>query len=180
MKQVHTTMSTGLKGLDTILNDVLPGDNIVWQVDSIKDYVPFIEPFCTQSNKDNRKLIYFRFADHEPLIPEHIKIDTYELHPEEGFEKFLNVLFAGFPDFNVKVEDLIAEGDKVCVRGEFLGTHTGKYYDPSIDRELDPTGKRIFIPFCIIYRLSNGKAVERGTVENLLDFCKQLDIVEFK
>jgi hypothetical protein len=46
-----------------------------------------------QANKDNRKLVYFRFADHEPLIPEHIKIDTYVLHPEEGFEKFLFEIF---------------------------------------------------------------------------------------
>ena len=105
---------------------------------------------------------------------------TFQIEGPEGFEKFLTVLFAGFPDFNVKVEDMIAEGDKVCVRGKFLGTHTGKYYDPSIDRELDPTGKRIFIPFCISYRLLNGKAIESWTVENLLEFCKQLDIVEFK
>ena len=89
-------------------------------------------------------------------------------------------IFAGFPDFNVKIEEIIAEGDKVCVRGRFLGTHTRKYYDPSIGFELDPTGRKIFIPFCIAYRLLNGKAVESWTVENLLEFCKQLDIIEFK
>ena len=52
---------------------------------------------------------------------------TFQIKGPEGFEKFLTVLFTGFPDFNVKVEDIIAEGDKVCVRGKFLGTHTGKY-----------------------------------------------------
>jgi predicted ester cyclase len=98
----------------------------------------------------------------------------------EGFRKFLTSVFAGFPDFNVRIEDIIAEGDKVCGRGKFLGTHTGKYYDPSIGRELAPTGRKISIPFCITYRLLNGKAVESWTVENLLDFCKQLDIIDFK
>ncbi len=118
MKQVHTTMSTGLKGLDKILNDVLPGDNIVWQVDSIKDYVPFIEPFCLQANKDNRKLIYFRFADHEPLIPEHIKIDTYVLHPEEGFEKFIYEIF-----------DVIEEkGEGACYVFDCLSELTVDWY----------------------------------------------------
>jgi len=118
MKQVHTNMSTGLKGLDKILNDVLPGDNIVWQVDSIKDYVPFIEPFCMQANKDNRKLVYFRFADHEPLIPEHIKIDTYVLHPEEGFEKFLFEIF-----------DVIEEkGEGACYVFDSLSELTADWY----------------------------------------------------
>lgn len=105
---------------------------------------------------------------------------TFQLKGPEGFKKFLTLVFAGFSDFHIEVEDAIAEGDKISVRGKFLGTHTGKYYDASISRELAPTGRKISNPFCIIYRLLDGKAVESWTVENLLDFCKQLDIIEFK
>ena len=105
---------------------------------------------------------------------------TFQIQGPKDFKKFLTVLFTGFPDFYIADEDIIAEGDKVCVRGRFMGTHTGKYYDPSIDRKLNPTGRKISIPFSIIYRIVDGKAVESWTVENLLDFCKQLDIIEFK
>ena len=105
---------------------------------------------------------------------------TLQMKSPEGFEKFLTSLFGGFPDFKAEVEDIIAEGDKVCVRGRFLGTQTGMYYDPSINSELAPTGRKISVPFCITYRLLHGKAIESWTVENLLDFCKQLDLIEFK
>ena len=36
------------------------------------------------------ELIYFRFADHISLIPENIKVKIFKVHPEEGFEPFIN------------------------------------------------------------------------------------------
>ena len=69
MTQVYTLMSTGLSELDKILQGVWPGDNIVWQVDSVKDYIPFVQPFCRDANKQGSKLIYFRFAQHPPAVP---------------------------------------------------------------------------------------------------------------
>ena len=39
-------LSTGLKGFDAVVNGIIAGDNIVWQVDSIDDYVPFVRPYC--------------------------------------------------------------------------------------------------------------------------------------
>ena len=44
MAQVSAQLSTGLPGFDRVLKGLIPGDNIVWQVGSIDDYVPFIEP----------------------------------------------------------------------------------------------------------------------------------------
>ena len=35
-------MSTGLPALDKILHGIRPGDNIVWQVDSIDNYLPLV------------------------------------------------------------------------------------------------------------------------------------------
>ena len=34
---------------------------------------------------------------------------TFQMKGPEGFEKFLTLVFAGFPDFSVKVEDIIAK-----------------------------------------------------------------------
>ena len=42
-------MSTGLPGLDKILFGIRSGDNIVWQVDSIDDYLPFVEPLIANA-----------------------------------------------------------------------------------------------------------------------------------
>ena len=91
--KVHISLSTGLPELDTIINGVLPGDNIVWQVDSIADYLPFVLPFCQRAVADNRELVYFRFADHQALLPSTIKAEIHELHPEAGFEPFISEIF---------------------------------------------------------------------------------------
>jgi pyruvate, water dikinase len=98
MAKVYTTPSSGLPGLDKVLNGIQPGDNIVWQVDSIADYTPFVIPFCNTALRENRKLIYFRFADHPYLLPQEIHADDtnvniVNLHPENGFEIFIDEIF---------------------------------------------------------------------------------------
>ncbi|MBN2427208.1 MAG: PEP/pyruvate-binding domain-containing protein [Deltaproteobacteria bacterium] len=83
-------MSTGIDGLDRVIGRILPGDNIVWQVDSIEDYAPFIPPYAEKAKRAGRPLIYFRFAKHRPLVPEELATEIHELNPEDGFETFLN------------------------------------------------------------------------------------------
>ncbi|HNU36024.1 MAG TPA: hypothetical protein PKJ15_05450, partial [Methanomassiliicoccales archaeon] len=82
--------NTGLPGLDRILERVLLGDNVVLQVDSIDDYVRFVTPFCQEAERQGRPLIYFRFADHRPVVPEDCKAEVYTLEPNEGFENFIS------------------------------------------------------------------------------------------
>jgi pyruvate, water dikinase len=93
--------TTGLSGLDEVLNGVRAGDNIVWQVDSPADYVPFVHPFCRAAVRSNRKLIYFRFAGHEYLIPPDVEAEVYHLKPQEGFEGFLDTIFSVIEKFGV-------------------------------------------------------------------------------
>ncbi len=87
------TFSTGITGLDTILHGILPGDNIVFQIKSIDQFIPFVHAFCKDKNTQNRKLIYFRFANHISLIPKNVKADILEVHPEVGFEHFIDEIF---------------------------------------------------------------------------------------
>ena len=63
-------LTTGLPGLDKVLRGVMPGDNIVWQVDSVCDYLALVSPYTEAAMRENRRLIYFRFASHEQLISE--------------------------------------------------------------------------------------------------------------
>ncbi len=82
-------LTTGLKGLDGVLKTLLPGDNIVWQVDSVAEYEPFVRPCCEAARKSGSRVIYFRFADHPPLLPEDSGAEVVHLAPSEGFEKFI-------------------------------------------------------------------------------------------
>jgi pyruvate, water dikinase len=88
-KYIHS----GISEFDEVLKGIISGDNVVFQVNSIKDYIPFVHPFCHQAIKENRKLIYFRFARHIYLIPEDVNVEVYNLHPEKGFESFISEIF---------------------------------------------------------------------------------------
>ena len=51
-------ISTGIKGLDSVITGLRLGDNVVWQIDDIKDYAYLVKPFVRQALKDNKKVIY--------------------------------------------------------------------------------------------------------------------------
>jgi pyruvate, water dikinase len=61
-------VSTGLAGIDRVLHGIEPGDNIVWEVDTIEEYQELVTPYAAAARAAGRHLIYFRFADHPPLI----------------------------------------------------------------------------------------------------------------
>ncbi|MFA5840050.1 MAG: PEP/pyruvate-binding domain-containing protein [Candidatus Margulisiibacteriota bacterium] len=81
-------VSTGLKGLDAVLQHLRLGDNVVWQVQDIAEYIHFIKPFVCQAKIDQRKIIYIRFAQHVPLLVPDQQIKQYELDAASGFESF--------------------------------------------------------------------------------------------
>ncbi len=83
-------LSSGTPELDRVLDGVWAGDNIVLQADSLDDFLPFAHRYCTYTQEAGRKLIYFRFADHEPLLPEGVRAEVHELDPEAGFEQFIS------------------------------------------------------------------------------------------
>jgi pyruvate,water dikinase len=93
MRKVYSNLSTGLSGLDDLFTGLLPGDNVVWQVDAIADTVAFAHPFCKEATAERRPLVYFRFADHERLLPSGVSAQVYELRPEKGFESFIAEIF---------------------------------------------------------------------------------------
>jgi pyruvate phosphate dikinase-like enzyme len=83
-----TRLSTGIAGLDAVINHLREGDNVVWQVDSVADLQPFITSYVEQAKQDGRKIVYMRFADHAPLVPPDPRVTMYELNAYAGFETF--------------------------------------------------------------------------------------------
>ena len=82
--------STGLIGFDKLLQGLRPGDNIVWQVESLDDYLPFVKPCCDYALDNGFKPVYFRFARHAPLMTADSGVKIYELDPQEGFYSFIH------------------------------------------------------------------------------------------
>src|SRR5512146_838528 len=80
--------STGLASLDGVLRGLRPGDNVVWQVDAVDDYGALVHPFVEAAIADGRRLVYFRFARHAPLVEEGRGAEIHRLNPAVGFESF--------------------------------------------------------------------------------------------
>jgi pyruvate, water dikinase len=86
--------TTGLPGLDAVLSGIEPGDNIVWEVDAIPDYQEFVSPYAAAAQAVGRRLVYFRFADHPPLLSPAPGIERHEFDPRSGFERFVRNVHA--------------------------------------------------------------------------------------
>ncbi len=80
--------STGIDSLDTVFTGLQKGDNVVWQADSIDDFAAFVSPYVERANRQARRVVYMRFADHKPLVKPGIGIRIHNLDAGSGFETF--------------------------------------------------------------------------------------------
>ena len=62
-------ISTGIQGLDKALDGLRAGDIVAWQMESIGDYMFVATQFVTDEVPTGRRMVYFRFGEHEELIP---------------------------------------------------------------------------------------------------------------
>ena len=81
-------LSTGIPDLDNLLQGLIPGDNIVWQVDDMADYAFFAEKFARKAIDSKLECVYFRFARHKPLLPDSPAINVHKIDPAPGFDQF--------------------------------------------------------------------------------------------
>ena len=69
-------------------------------------------------------------------------------------KRFVGEFRAAFPDLRIRIDDPIAEGDKVVVRATIRGTHQREF------RGMAPTGKEIEEKGFSLFRFSpEGKVV---------------------
>jgi len=119
--------TTGLKSLDQVLCGLIKGDNVVWCIDSVDDYSPFIEPFIKSMRRNGAVPIYFRFARHKELIPHGSDVQIYNIRPEEGFDKFVNEFHKVIDKYGEKgcyvfdcLSDLVVDWNSDRMLGNFF------------------------------------------------------------
>lgn len=103
-----------------------------------------------------------------------ITTDTYLDHnlpsgvtPRQSITAFR----AGFPDAQVTVNEVIAEGDKSVVRWTMQGTNSGQFYG------MPPTGKTVKMSGISMYRLADGKLAEGWVEYDQLGLMQQLGAI---
>jgi predicted ester cyclase len=85
-----------------------------------------------------------------------------------AFRDYYSAIRSAVPDGRYEVDDLIAEGDRVVVRWRLLGTHEGSFGG------IAPTGRMITLKGIAIYRLENGKLMERWVVTDLHGLLEEI------
>jgi hypothetical protein len=83
-----TRVSTGLPGLDEVIDCLRIGDNVVWRVDHVDDYQRFIDGFVQAALARDRSIIYLRFGHHAPLVEAGPNVRVVHLDALSGFEAF--------------------------------------------------------------------------------------------
>ena len=85
---VSKTLKSGIPALDEVLRGLRFGDNVVWQVDDLKDYSYFVQPFADQAIRNSGNCVYLRFAPHPPIIGIRPGLIVKEANPGNGFDFF--------------------------------------------------------------------------------------------
>jgi predicted ester cyclase len=89
----------------------------------------------------------------------------------EGLRQAFMILHSAFPDFHGTIEHLVAEGDLVVFHGTNQGTHQGNLLG------ISPTDRRVSFSGMVIFRMVEGKIVERWAQLDNLSLLQQLGAI---
>lgn len=88
----------------------------------------------------------------------------------EGFRSDIQYLRTAFPDFNLTIEDLVTDGDKVWARMTARGTNRGGFMGP-------PNGKTFEITVFDCCKFQQGKIVEHWGSPDRFALLAQLGLL---
>jgi steroid delta-isomerase-like uncharacterized protein len=88
-----------------------------------------------------------------------------------GFRDAAVMIRTAFPDWRSQVQLLVAEGDYVVERFTASGTHRGEFMGAA------PTSRTVALPGVNIFRLRDGKILERWGNLDVLGLLTQLGLI---
>ena len=106
-------VSTGLPGLDEAIGGLKTGENVVWQINDLTDYVYVANRFVMHVARSGQRIVYFRFGEHDEIMDTEAmarggaNTKKYEIDPHIGFESF-----------TVKVHRIIQEEGEGVFNGD--------------------------------------------------------------
>ena len=101
------------------------------------------------------------YFNHDPSPGEHRRGPSAYRQVATGY-------LAAFPDLHTTIEQVVAEGDDVVIRGTDRATHSGEFMG------IAPTGRSVTVSWIGIYRVAGGKIVEEWISSDNLGLLRQL------
>lgn len=106
-----------------------------------------------------------RYHEHDPA-------NGQDVRGIQAAREQVEMYRAAFPDFRFTFEDQIAEGDRVCTRWTWRGTHTGEFMG------IQATNRPVTMAGQTIHRLMDGKIEEAWFNYDFLGALRQLGVLQ--
>jgi len=87
---------------------------------------------------------------------------------DEQLKQQIKLLEKAFPRYQMIIEDMLAEADRVVVRVTIRGIHKGEFLG------IAPTSKKVTITGILIYQIINGKIVDHWMYFDTKGLMQQL------
>jgi steroid delta-isomerase-like uncharacterized protein len=135
------------------------------------------------SVQDNKTVVrrYYEevFNQRKTSLIGQLAVDDYREHnpfPGQGdgradLEARVQAILGAFAPLQFRLEDLVAENDRVVARWSQTGTHTGAFMG------IPPTGRQFTITGIDIHKLRNGRMAEHWHVVDLFGLLQQLGAI---
>ena len=134
-----------------------------------------------ESNKDLVRAYFVAFRDRDVtwwdrfIAPDFVRHDPgldFEVRGPAGVAKLATVLHGGLSDIDMRIDEVIAEGDRVLARLRFQGRHTGEF------QGVPATGKAVDIAVMDFFRVAGGRLAEHWALMDNLTMLKQIGAVD--
>lgn len=102
-----------------------------------------------------------------PHYKRYVAATAAALTAEEQSQR-ITAFRTAFPDLQLTIDDLVAEGDRVMFRATLRGTHQGVF------RGIPSTGKQVTVTVLDVVRVDQGLFTEHWGGPDLLDLLQQL------
>jgi predicted ester cyclase len=115
-----------------------------------------------------------RAVIHEIIHPDFVSHEAVDVNltGAKALVDSLTTFLEAMPDWHLSEDYVVAQGDRVSVRGTFSGTHRGQFMGVA------PSGKNVSWTGLLIYRLDdNGMIVERWQDFDRMSLFQQLGVI---
>ena len=97
-------------------------------------------------------------------------VDGIEWRGQSGIKAAVASHRKSFPDWHERVEDIVAEGDRVAIRIHSTGTQLGAF------NGIPATGRKVSIEEIHIFRIEHGKIAEQWGMPDVHGLLEQLGV----
>lgn len=94
-----------------------------------------------------------------------------ETRGHDGFLGYMATIRRAFPDFHNRIDELVAEGDRVVARLTYTGTHEGHLFDVA------PTSRRVSYAGAAFFAIEGARIRSVWVLGDLMDLMRQIGAV---